>query len=93
VFLAEIGGGGTVVSAGTSNRAAIIRRRSPGWSWSVSDGHDVRIYCLRQWYNRSDPGAEEAAVRYPFDALVLHLELGHDPIPEETTILCFRHLL
>ena len=53
----------------------------------------LRIYCLRQWYNRSDPGAEEAAVRYPFDALVLHLELGHDPIPEETTILCFRHLL
>ncbi len=30
----------------------------------------LRIYCLQQWYNLSDPGAEDA-LRYPVDARVL----------------------
>jgi len=31
----------------------------------------LRIYCLPQWYNLSDPGARGSAVRYPVDARVL----------------------
>src|SRR6476646_8533978 len=31
----------------------------------------LRIYCLQQWYNLSDPGAEEALYEYPVDARVL----------------------
>ena len=52
----------------------------------------LRIYCLQQWYNLSDPGAEEAL----YDIQSMHafcgLELGRDAIPDETTILNQRFL-
>src|SRR5262245_35178598 len=50
----------------------------------------LRIYCLQQW---SDPGAEEALYDIQSMRAFCHLELGGDPIPDETTILNFRHLL
>src|SRR5262249_8909425 len=53
----------------------------------------LRIYCLQQWYNLSDPGAEEALYGIQSMRAFCHLELGRDPIPDETTILNFRHLL
>src|SRR5262252_4378119 len=53
----------------------------------------LRIYCLQQWYNLSDPGAEEALYDIQSMRAFCHLELGRDPIPDETTILNFRHLL
>lgn len=53
----------------------------------------LKIYCLQQWFNLSDPGAEEAI----YDRLSFQNFLGIDlmihPIPDETTILNFRHLL
>ena len=53
----------------------------------------LRIYCLQRWYNLSDPGAEGT----PYDIEPMRafcdLELGRDPIPDETTIWNFRHLL
>jgi transposase, IS5 family len=53
----------------------------------------LRVYCLQQWYALSDPAAEEAL--YDSDAMrrFAGLELGEDAIPDETTILNFRHLL
>lgn len=52
-----------------------------------------RIYCLQQWYNLSDPGAEEAL----YDSLTMRKFAGvhadDDVIPDETTILNFRRLL
>jgi transposase, IS5 family len=52
-----------------------------------------RIYCLQQWYNLSDPGAEEAL----YDSLTLRRFAGvctdADVIPDETSILNFRRLL
>lgn len=53
----------------------------------------LRVYCLQQWYALSDPAAEE--VLYDSDAMrrFAGLELGDDAIPDETTILNFRHLL
>jgi transposase, IS5 family len=53
----------------------------------------LRIYCLQQWYALSDPMAEESL--YDSDAMrrFSGLELGDDRIPDETTILNFRHLL
>jgi transposase, IS5 family len=53
----------------------------------------LRVYCLQQWYALSDPAAEEAL--YDSDAMrrFAGLELGDDAIPDETTILNFRHLL
>lgn len=53
----------------------------------------LRIYCLQQWYNLSDPGAEEAL----YDSLTMRNFAGvvsdADVIPDETTILRFRRLL
>ena len=53
----------------------------------------LRIYCLQQWYNLSDPGAEEALYDIQSMRMFAGLELGCDAIPDETTILNFRHLL
>jgi transposase, IS5 family len=53
----------------------------------------LRIYCLQQWYNRSDPAAEEAL----YDSIVMRRFAGvssdGDIIPDESTILRFRRLL
>jgi transposase, IS5 family len=52
-----------------------------------------RIYCLQQWYNLSDPGAEEAL----YDSITMRRFAGvctdADVIPDETSILNFRRLL
>jgi len=52
-----------------------------------------RIYCLQQWYNLSDPGAEEAL----YDSTTMRQFAGvstdADVIPDETSILNFRRLL
>ena len=53
----------------------------------------LRIYFLQQWYQLSDPGAEEALYDIQSMRAFAGLELGRDPIPDETTILNFRHLL
>jgi transposase, IS5 family len=53
----------------------------------------LRIYCLQQWYSLSDPGAEEALYDIQSMRAFAGLELGRDAIPDETTILNFRHLL
>jgi len=53
----------------------------------------LRIYCLQQWYTLSDPGAEEALYDIQSMRAFCGLELGRDAIPDETTILNFRHLL
>ena len=53
----------------------------------------LRVYFLQQWYALSDPMAEE--MLYDSDAMrrFAGIELGDDRIPDETTILDFRHLL
>jgi IS5 family transposase len=53
----------------------------------------LRIYCLQQWYSLSDPGAEEALYDIQSMRGFCGLELARDAIPDETTILNFRHLL
>ena len=53
----------------------------------------LRIYCLQQWYALSDPGAEEALYDITSMRAFAGLDLGRDAIPDETTILNFRHLL
>ena len=53
----------------------------------------LRIYWLQQWYALSDPGAEEALYDIECMRNFAKLELGEDPIPDETTILNFRRLI
>jgi IS5 family transposase len=53
----------------------------------------LKIYFLQQWFNLSDPGAEEAIYdRISFQKF-LGIDLLSDTVPDETTILHFRHLL
>ena len=51
------------------------------------------IYFLQQWFNLSDPAVEEAL----YDSAVMRqfvgIDLGHEPVPDETTVCKFRHLL
>src|ERR1700733_12104384 len=53
----------------------------------------LRIYFLQQWFNLSDPAAEDAI--YDSDAMrqFVGVEFGDDAFPDESTILRFRHLL
>jgi IS5 family transposase len=53
----------------------------------------LRVYSLQNWYALSDPMAEETL--YDSEAMrrFAGIELGDDRIPDETTILNFRHLL
>jgi IS5 family transposase len=53
----------------------------------------LRIYFLQQWFNLSDPGVEEGL----YDSLAMRrfvgIDLGREPVPDETTMCRFRHLL
>jgi IS5 family transposase len=53
----------------------------------------LRVYCLQQWYGLSDPGVEEALYDRESMRRFAGLELGGDAIPDEATIMNFRHLL
>jgi len=53
----------------------------------------LRIYFLQQWFNLSDPQAEDAIYDSESMRRFAGVELGEDTIPDETTILRFRHLL
>src|SRR5262245_65234845 len=53
----------------------------------------LRIYFLQQWFNLSDPAVEDAL----YDSLSMQrfvgIDLGREPVPDETTVCRFRHLL
>jgi transposase, IS5 family len=53
----------------------------------------LRIYFLQQWFDLSDPGAEDAIYDSESMRRFVGIELGEDKVPDETTILNFRHLL
>ena len=53
----------------------------------------VRIYCMQQWFQLSDPGMEDALYDMESMRRFAGIELGTDPVPDETTICRFRHLL
>jgi IS5 family transposase len=53
----------------------------------------LRIHLLQHWYSLSDPAMEEALIEVPTMRRFAGIELISDRIPDETTILTFRHLL
>jgi len=53
----------------------------------------LRIYFLQQWYDLSDPAAEDAIYDSESIRRFVGVELGDDVVPDESTILRFRHLL
>jgi len=53
----------------------------------------LRIYFLQQWFNLSDPQAEDAIYDSESMRRFAKVELSDDVVPDESTILRFRHLL
>lgn len=53
----------------------------------------LRIYFLQQWFNLSDPQAEDAIYDSESMRRFARVELCDDLVPDESTILRFRHLL
>jgi transposase, IS5 family len=53
----------------------------------------LRLYFLQQWFNLSDPAVEEALYDSATMRCFAGIDLGHEPVPDETTICKFRHLL
>jgi IS5 family transposase len=53
----------------------------------------LRIYFLQQWFNLSDPQAEDAVYDSESMRRFARVELGEEVVPDESTILRFRHLL
>ena len=52
----------------------------------------VKIHCLQQWYNIGDLAIEEAIYDRRSFAKFLDIDLMNNRVPDETTILNFRHL-
>ena len=65
--------------------------RDTGFRHGGMRGHLARM--LQQWFNLSDPAVEEAL----YDSLAMRgfvgIDLGREPVPNETTVCKFRHLL
>ena len=53
----------------------------------------LRVHLLQHWYGYSDPGMEEALHDIPALRRFAGLDAGESRMPDETTILNFRHLL
>jgi transposase, IS5 family len=53
----------------------------------------LRIYFLQQWFDLSDPAAEDAIYDSESMRRFVGVDLGEDIVPDESSILRFRHLL
>jgi len=53
----------------------------------------LRIHFLQHWFNLSDPAVEEALYESRSMRRFVGIDLGREAVPDETTILKFRHLL
>jgi len=53
----------------------------------------LRVHLLQQWYSPSDPAMEEALIEAPTMRRFADIDLISDRIPDEATILAFRHRL
>jgi IS5 family transposase len=53
----------------------------------------LRIYFMQQWFNLSDPAMEDSLYDSESMRRFAQIELLDDTVPDESTILRFRHLL
>lgn len=53
----------------------------------------LRIHFLQHWFKLSDPAVEEALYDSRAMRQFVGIDLGREPVPDETTICKFRHLL
>lgn len=50
----------------------------------------LRMYFLQHWFNLSDPAVEEALYDSPTMRAFVGIDLGREPVPDETTVCKFR---
>jgi transposase, IS5 family len=53
----------------------------------------LRIYFLQLWFNLSEPAVEEALYESVSTRHFAGIDLGREPVPDETTVCKFRDLL
>ncbi len=53
----------------------------------------LRMYFLQQWFNLDDPAVEEALYDSTAMRHFVGIDLGREPVPDETTVCKFRQLL
>lgn len=53
----------------------------------------LRIHFIQHWFNLSDPAVEEALYDSRAMRQFVGIDLGREPVPDETTICKFRHLM
>jgi IS5 family transposase len=53
----------------------------------------LRMYFLQAWFNLSDPAVEVALYESLSMRAFVGIDLGCEPVPDETTVCKFRHLL
>lgn len=53
----------------------------------------LRIHFLQHWFELSDPGVEEALYDSRAMRQFVGIDLGKEPVPDESTVLQFRHLM
>src|SRR5512145_1852900 len=53
----------------------------------------LRLHCLQLWFDLSDPAVEEALYDSRAMRAFVGIDLGREPVPDETTVMRFRHLL
>jgi len=53
----------------------------------------LRIHFIQHWFALSDPAAEEALYDSRAMRQFVGIDLGREPVPDETTICKFRHLM
>jgi IS5 family transposase len=53
----------------------------------------LRIHFLQHWFNLSDPAVEEALYDSRAMRKFVGIDLGREPVPDETTVCKFRHVL
>jgi transposase, IS5 family len=53
----------------------------------------LRLHFVQHWFNLSDPGLEDALNDSQAMRQFAGIDLGREPVPDETTVCKFRHLL
>jgi len=53
----------------------------------------LRMYCIANWFNLADEACEDALYDIQAFRDFCRIDLGHERVPDATTLLHFRHLL
>jgi|SRR5579884_53138 len=53
----------------------------------------LRLYFIQQWFNLSDAAVEDSLYESISMRRFARIDLGHEPVPDETTLCKFRRLL